>query len=593
MENGSYQKLMDNLLQCNQYYMDMANKQGQLGLQAIMQQNFTDLSHALEKSAAQPQALIEQQVQWWQSQLTLFQQTLLRHSGEEVEPLIQPERGDKRFNDERWQALPWFDYLKQSYLMSAKQIQQSIDKIEGLDSATRERLRFFTRQTINALAPSNFIASNPELLQLTLESGGENLNKGLSQLNQDMLRSVGSLNISITDNDSYQVGRDLAITPGKVIQQTPLYELIQYQPTTAKVAKKPLLIVPPFVNKYYILDLRPKNSMVKYLVEQGHTVFMISWVNPDERHKDLDFEDYVVDGVLQALEAVHQATGVRDIHSAGYCIGGTLLACAMAYLAANPIKVKIASATFFTTILDFSQPGELGAFINDTVVSALEQQNRQKGIMDGRQLAVAFSLLKENNLYWNYYVDGYLKGKSPVAFDILHWNCDNTNVSGLNHNTMLRRFYLNNELMTPNQFTVRGCGIDLSAIKSPTLFVSTIDDHIALWQGNYLGMQAMGGDKTFILGESGHVAGIVNPPGGKYNHYIGSGSSTLSPEAWLAKTEIQSGSWWASWMLWLDALNTDEQVDARQLDKALPDAPGQYVLQRLANNTGTQTEDVA
>ncbi|MFI3247329.1 MAG: class I poly(R)-hydroxyalkanoic acid synthase [Ferrimonas sp.] len=592
MENGSYQKLMDNLLQCNQYYMEMANKQGQLGLQAIMQQNFTDLSHALEKSAAQPQALLEQQVQWWQSQLTLFQQTLLRHSGEEVEPLIQPERGDKRFNDERWQ-MPWFDYLKQSYLMSAKQIQQSIDKIEGLDDATRERLRFFTRQTVNAMAPSNFIASNPELLQLTLESGGDNLNKGLTQLNQDMLRSVGSLNISITDNDSYQVGRDLAVTPGKVIQQTPLYELIQYQPTTAKVAKKPLLVVPPFVNKYYILDLRPKNSMVKYLVEQGHTVFMISWVNPDERHKDLDFEDYVVDGVLQALEAVHQATGVTDIHSAGYCIGGTLLACAMAYLAANPAKAKIASATFFTTILDFSQPGELGAFINDTVVSALEQQNRQKGIMDGRQLAVAFSLLKENNLYWNYYVDGYLKGKSPVAFDILYWNCDNTNVSGLNHNTMLRRFYLNNELMKPNQFTVRSCGIDLSAIKSPTLFVSTIDDHIALWQGNYLGMQAMGGDKTFILGESGHVAGIVNPPGGKYNHYIGSGSSTLSPEAWLAQTEIKSGSWWVSWMQWLDKLNTDEPVNARKLDKALADAPGQYVLQRLANKTDSQTEDVA
>ncbi|WP_298444319.1 class I poly(R)-hydroxyalkanoic acid synthase [uncultured Ferrimonas sp.] len=583
MDNGSYQKLLDSLLQCNQHFMDLAQGQGQLASQAVLQQSVQDINQAIEKTSAQPQAMVEQQLQWWQSQLQLFQNTMLRHGGQPVEPLVQPQRGDKRFGDERWSELPWFDYIKQSYLLTAQQMQQSIDAIDDLDEASRQRLQFFTRQAVNAMAPSNFLGSNPELLQLTLESGGDNLRKGMEQLSQDLLKSAGALNVSMTDSDAYQLGRDLAVSPGKVVHQTELYQLLQYSPSTEQVAKRPLLIVPPFVNKYYILDLQQRNSMVKYLVDQGHTVMMISWLNPDERHQALDFDDYVVDGVLSATETIEKLTGETEINAVGYCIGGTALACAMAYASAKRMKQRIKSATFFTTILDFSQPGELGAFINDTVVSALEQQNLEQGIMDGRQLAVAFSLLKENNLYWNYYIDGYLKGKSPVAFDILHWNCDNTNVSGKNHNTMLRRFYLNNELMQADAFTVRGVGIDLSRIKVPTLFVSTVEDHIALWQGTYSGMQQLGGDKTFILGESGHVAGIVNPPGGKYNHYLGAGSNELDAEQWLAQTQQQAGSWWPSWMGWLAERNVLDPVAARTLDDSLDNAPGSYVMKRLAS----------
>ncbi|WP_028116135.1 class I poly(R)-hydroxyalkanoic acid synthase [Ferrimonas senticii] len=582
MDHGSYDKLLNSMMQCNQHWQELLQQQGKDASQAVLQQNAEDMQQAFQAASAQPQALLEQQMQWWQAQLNLFQNTMMQQAGQAVEPLIEPERGDKRFSGEGWQ-LPWFDYLKQSYLLTAKQMQHSIDAIDGLDDATRDRLRFFTRQTVNAMAPSNFISSNPELLQMTLESGGSNLCQGAEQLQQDLLRSAGSLNVSMTDSDAFSLGQDLATTPGKVIHQTPLYQLIQYAPTTKQVAKRPLLIVPPFVNKYYILDLRPQNSMVKYLVEQGHTVLMISWVNPDQRHVGVDFEDYVVDGVLDAVDNAERLLGENEFNAVGYCIGGTALTCAMAYASAKRLKQKIKSATLFTTILDFSQPGELGAFINDTVVSALEQQNREKGLMDGRQLAVAFSILKENNLYWNYYVDGYLKGKSPVAFDILHWNCDNTNLSGRAHNTMLRRFYLNNELIEAGQFTIRDTAIDLGKIKLPTLFVSTIDDHIALWQGTYLGMQRLGGDKTFILGESGHVAGIVNPPGGKYHHYLGSGSDELSPEQWLQQTAKQEGSWWPTWMQWLAERNVLDPVDARPLDSKLADAPGDYVKQRLAS----------
>ncbi|MBY5992161.1 class I poly(R)-hydroxyalkanoic acid synthase [Ferrimonas balearica] len=579
MSSGSYQQLLESLMRCNEQLFDLAAKQGQHTSKALFQTQVDDLSQALNKGMEDPGEMLQQQMDWWQSQLLLFQNAMLKQAGQEVAPMVEPERGDRRFRDSQWQEHPWYDYIKQSYLLTAKQMLASIDRIPDLEPAQRDRLRFFTRQMVNALAPSNFLASNPELLKLTLESGGENLLQGIRQLAQDMGRSAGTLNVSMTDESVFQLGRDLASTPGRVVHRAPLFELIQYAPTTDTVAKRPLLIVPPFVNKYYILDLRPENSLAKYLVDQGHTVFMISWANPDQRHTQVDFEDYVVDGLLAALDAVEAATGEREVNAVGYCIGGTLLSCTMAYLAARRMKQRIKSATLFTTILDFSRPGELGAFINEEVVSAMEAQNAETGLMDGRQLAVTFSLLRENNLYWNYYIDGYLKGQSPMAFDLLHWNCDSTNVAGPTHSTMLRQFYLENTLVQPRTFSVRGTKLDLSKITVPSYFVSTVDDHIALWQGTYLGMQQLGGERTFVLGESGHIAGIINPPGGKYGHYVGPLAD--NPEAWLDGAEHQEGSWWPHWDAWLKAQPGAEPVPARVPDTGLAAAPGDYVRVRL------------
>ncbi|GAA5194070.1 class I poly(R)-hydroxyalkanoic acid synthase [Ferrimonas gelatinilytica] len=591
MSKGTYEQLLDSLMHCNEQLLELAKNQGQHTSQAVLKTSLDDVNKAVTEGMKDPAGVIQQQVNWWQSQLQLFQNTMLKQAGQTVDPMIEPEKGDRRFRDPQWHENPWFDYIKQSYLLTTQSLLASIDGLEELDEDAKQRLRFFTRQAVNALAPSNFIGSNPELLQLTLESRGENLKRGIEQLFSDLKRSAGSLNVSMTDESVFQLGKDLAATPGKVIQTGQLFQLLQYSPTTKTVSKRPVMIVPPFVNKYYIMDLRPDNSLVKYLVDQGHTVFMLSWVNPDMSHADVDFEDYVVDGVIEALDAIEQATGEQEVNAVGYCIGGTLLATTMAYMAARRMKQRIKSATFFTTILDFGQPGELGVYINDDVVSAMEQQNAEKGVMDGRQLAVAFSLLRENNLYWNYYVDGYLKGKTPVAFDLLHWNCDNTNVAGKTHSTMLRRFYLNNELMQPGAFTVRGTKIDLSKITAPTYFVSTIEDHIALWQGNYDGMLKLGGEKTFILGESGHIAGIINPPGGKYGHYIGA-SADVSPEAWLESAEHHSGSWWPTWEAWMKGLSKAEPVPARKPKAELEDAPGSYVKQRLNSTTAKEQEEV-
>ncbi|MBY5923159.1 class I poly(R)-hydroxyalkanoic acid synthase [Ferrimonas balearica] len=579
MSQGSYQRLMESLIRCNEQLFELAAKQAQPTTQALLQMQMQDLSNALQKGVDNPAEMLSQQVDWWQSQLQLFQNAMLKQAGQEVVPLVEPERGDRRFRDSQWQEHPWYDYIKQSYLLTARQMLERVEQIPDLTDSERDRLRFFTRQMVNALAPSNFIASNPELLKLTLESGGSNLLNGLQLLAEDIQRSAGTLNVRMTDEAAFQLGKDLATTPGEVIHQAPLFELIQYRPTTKTVAKRPLLIVPPFVNKYYILDLRAQNSLVKYLVEQGHTVLMISWANPDERHTEVDFEDYVVDGVLAALDAVEAATGEREVNAVGYCIGGTLLACAMAYMAGRRMKQRVKSATFFTTILDFSQPGELGAFINEEIVTAMETQNAEQGLMDGRQLAVTFSLLRENNLYWNYYIDGYLKGQSPMAFDLLHWNCDSTNVAGPTHSTMLRKLYLENRLIEPGQFTVRGSKIDLSKITVPTYFVSTMDDHIALWQGTYLGMQKLGGSPTFVLGESGHIAGIINPPGGKYGHYVGALSE--QPQAWLEQAQHQEGSWWPHWVNWLGDREGSEPVPARPIINGLGAAPGEYVQVRL------------
>ncbi|EHD2252192.1 class I poly(R)-hydroxyalkanoic acid synthase [Vibrio vulnificus] len=549
---------------------------------AMQEVNFEDTAKFFEKAANQPQAILQLQTQWWEQQLQIWQNVALSGNTQSV---IEADKGDKRFSNEAWQSEAMYSFIKQSYLLFSKTYMDTIDAIEGLDEKTKERISFFSRQAINALSPSNFIATNPELLKLTIEKNGENLLAGMELLREDVESSADILKIRMTSNNAFRIGEDIATTAGDIVFQNDLFELIQYRPLTEQVNATPLLIVPPFINKYYILDLTAKNSMVRWLLEQGHSVFMMSWKNPGKAQANVEFGDYVTEGVVKAVTAIEEITGQEQINAAGYCIGGTVLACTVGYYAAKRMKKRIKSATFFTTLLDFSQPGEVGAYINDTIISAIELQNNAKGYMDGRSLSVTFSLLRENSLYWNYYVDNYLKGSSPVDFDLLYWNSDSTNVAAATHNFMLRELYLNNKLVQDKGVKIGGVWIDLDKIRIPSYFISTKEDHIALWQGTYRGALNMGGNKTFVLGESGHIAGIVNPPAkNKYGFWVNDNLDESADE-WLSNAQHKEGSWWTHWDQWLAQFNPDEKVlPYRQGSEANPVidiAPGQYVKQVL------------
>ncbi|HAS6054305.1 class I poly(R)-hydroxyalkanoic acid synthase [Vibrio vulnificus] len=549
---------------------------------AMQEVNFEDTAKFFEKAANQPQAILQLQTQWWEQQLQIWQNVAL--SGN-TQSIIEADKGDKRFSNEAWQSEAMYSFIKQSYLLFSKTYMDTIDAIEGLDEKTKERISFFSRQAINALSPSNFIATNPELLKLTIEKNGENLLAGMELLREDVESSADILKIRMTNNNAFRIGEDIATTAGDIVFQNDMFELIQYRPLTEQVNATPLLIVPPFINKYYILDLTAKNSMVRWLLEQGHSVFMMSWKNPGKAQANVEFGDYVTEGVVKAVTAIEEITGQEQINAAGYCIGGTVLACTVGYYAAKRMKKRIKSATFFTTLLDFSQPGEVGAYINDTIISAIELQNNAKGYMDGRSLSVTFSLLRENSLYWNYYVDNYLKGSSPVDFDLLYWNSDSTNVAAATHNFMLRELYLNNKLVQDKGVKIGGVWIDLDKIRIPSYFVSTKEDHIALWQGTYRGALNMGGNKTFVLGESGHIAGIVNHPAkNKYGFWVNDNLDESADE-WLSNAQHKEGSWWTHWDQWLTQFNPAEKVlpyrQGSEVNPVMDVAPGSYVKQVL------------
>ena len=549
---------------------------------AMQEVNFEDTAKLFEQAANQPAAILKLQAEWWEQQLQIWQNVAL--AGNQTQ-IIEAEKGDKRFSNDAWQQEAMYSFIKQSYLLFSKTYLDTLDSIEGLDEKTKERITFFSRQAINALSPSNFIATNPELLKLTLEQNGENLLTGLEKLKEDVESSADILKVRMTNNNAFRVGDDVATPAGDVVFQNELFELIQYRPLTEKVNATPLLIVPPFINKYYILDLTAKNSMVRWLLEQGHSVFMMSWRNPGKEQAHVEFGDYVTEGVAKAVTAIEDITGQEQINAAGYCIGGTGLASTVAYYAAKRMKKRIKSASFFTTLLDFSQPGEVGAYINDTIISAIETQNNAKGYMDGRSLSVTFSLLRENSLYWNYYVDNYLKGNSPVDFDLLYWNSDSTNVSAASHNFLLRELYLENKLVQDKGVKIGGVWIDLNKIKIPSYFVSTKEDHIALWQGTYRGALNTGGNKTFVLGESGHIAGIVNHPAkNKYGYWLNDNLDDSADE-WFNNANHQEGSWWTHWHQWLLQFNPEEQVEpfpvGSEQNPVIDKAPGQYVKQVL------------
>ncbi len=535
------------------------------------------------KMMANPYKLAESQMNLWWDYMSLWQSSMLRMMGQPVRPVVEPAKNDKRFKHEDWQEHFLFDYVKQSYLIAARWLHNTVANVEGLDEESAKRVNFFTRQYIDALAPSNFALTNPEVFKETIASGGQNLVKGLHNLLDDIERGQGQLKISMTDTKAFQLGVNIATTPGKVVFQTDLMQLLQYEPTTKKVFERPLLILPPWINKYYILDLREKNSLIKWAVDQGMTVFVVSWVNPDARFAQKNFEDYLLEGPIAALDAIEQATGSPEVNALGYCLGGTLLAATLAYLAAKR-EPRIRSAGFMTSLVDFSEPGELEVFIDEAQVEALEKRMNERGYLEGSEMANTFNMMRSNDLMWSFVVNNYLMGRDPFPFDLLHWNQDSTRMPAAMHSFYLRNMYMKNLLRVPGGITLAGTPLNLSAVKTPTYFVSAIEDHIAPWKTTYLGPQILGGKSRFVLGGSGHIAGMINPPSAnKYSYW----TNTELPERaddWLAGAQQHPGSWWTDWLAWL-APHQGEQVPARVPGKGklkvIEAAPGSYAKLRV------------
>jgi len=533
---------------------------------------------------ADPMALATHSMNMWLDYMKLWQSSWMKMLGQQVKPIAVPDASDARFKDEEWTNNFLSDFIKQSYLIVSRHIQHAVSSVEGLPVESQKKVAFFTRQYVDALAPSNFAMTNPQVLRETLSTGGLNLVKGLNNLLADIEKGEGRLRISMTDETAFQLGKNVATTPGKVVFQTDLMQLIQFQPATPEVFRRPLLIIPPWINKYYILDLREKNSFIKWAVDHGHSVFVVSWVNPDRSLAAKGFDDYMLEGAIAALDAVERATGESKINVIGYCLGGTLLGCTLAYLAARG-QARVACATFFVSLLDFSDPGELGVFIDEKQVANLEKKMNERGYLEGSEMASTFNLLRSNDLVWSFVINNYLLGKAPFPFDLLYWNSDSTRMPAKMHSFYLRNMYLKNQLGVPGGIELRGVPIDLSKVKVPACFISTAEDHIAPWKTTYKGAKYLGGTVRFVLGGSGHVAGIVNPPAAKRYYYLTNEAMPATPEQWFEGAERHEGSWWEDWQAWMERQNAGEKVPARVPGerglKVIEDAPGSYAMLHL------------
>jgi polyhydroxyalkanoate synthase len=535
-----------------------------------------------------PEKVMQANMDYWQKSMQLGQQAMMGFMGQKSgKPVAEVPQGDRRFKHDDWAESPVFDVIKQSYLLTSEWTRNLVSDTEGLDDHTAERIKFFTERAMDAMSPTNFALTNPAVLEKIKETKGANLVHGLKNMLEDLEAGNGELRIRMTDTEAFELGKNVGATPGKVVFQNRMFQLIQYTPTTDKVLKRPLLMVPPCINKFYILDLQPKNSWLKWLTDQGHTVYVISWVNPDETYADTGFEDYITEGVLTAVDAVEYDTGESEINAVSYCIGGTLLSTALAVMK-NKGDERIRSATFFTTMLDFSEPGELGLFIDDEQISSLEEQMNEKGYLEGSKMAGAFNLLRANDLIWSFYVNNYLLGNDPRPFDLLYWNSDSTRLPAKMHSWYLRNLYQGNKLCQAQALTIDGEALDLTKIDVPSCFISTVDDHIAPWKSTYMGARMLP-EARFILGGSGHIAGIVNPPAAnKYGYKTTTGKLPDTADEWLAKAEQHEGSWWPEWDKWVRTLS-DEQVDARVPGQgklaAIEDAPGTYVKCKMNEPT--------
>jgi len=532
---------------------------------------------------ANPAHVIEANLGLWTDYMALWQQAATRMFGGESKPVATPEPGDRRFKDAAWIENDVFDFIKQSYLLTSRWLRTTVGGVEGLAEKDAQKVDFYTRQFVEALSPSNFVVTNPEVLRATVESGGENLLNGLKNLLADLERGKGKLAIRMTDTEAFEVGRNVAVSAGKVVFRNDLIELLQFQPSTRTVAERPLLIMPPWINKYYILDLRPENSFIRWAVDQGMTVFVISWVNPDVRLAGKTFDDYLIEGPLAALDAIERATGEAKVNVVGYCLGGTLLACLLAWMAAKGDD-RVASATFFTALVDFKKAGELAVFIDEKQLASIEKKMRQRGYLEGAEMASTFNMMRGNDLIWSFVVNNYLLGKDPFPFDLLYWNADATRMPAAMHSFYLRKMYLENKLVEPGGITLAGVPLDLGKISTPGYVVSTRDDHIAPWRSTYAAVNLYQGPVKFVLSASGHIAGIVNPPEAhKYNYWTNE-KNPSTPEAWLEGAKEHRGSWWPDWQKWVAGHAGGKPVPARKPGagklKVLGDAPGDYVRVR-------------
>lgn len=532
---------------------------------------------------ADPAKMMAAQRALWQDYMELWQSAGQKMLGQPVEPVAAPEPDDRRFRGEDWEQNVLFDYIKQSYLLSARWLQNTVRDVEGLDDKTAKKVDFYTAQFVDAMAPSNFIMTNPKVLRETIESRGENLVKGLRNLLDDLERGGGQLRIRQTDESAFELGRNIALTPGKVVYQTDLMQLIQYEPATEAADKRPLLIIPPWINKYYILDLQPQNSFIKWCVEQGLTVFVVSWVNPDEKLAQKSFENYMLEGPLAALDAIEQATGARDANVIGYCLGGTLLAATLAYMAAKGDK-GFKSATFFTALVDFANPGDLGVFIDDEQLNALEKRMNADGYLDGAAMANTFNMLRANDLIWSFVVNNYLMGRDPFPFDLLYWNSDSTRMPAQMHSFYLRNMYQENKLVEPGGIELDGVPIDLTKIDTPAFIMSAREDHIAPWTSTYAATQIYRGPIEYCLAGSGHIAGVVNPPEPEKYGYWTNKENPADAEEWLAGADESPGSWWPEWRTWIKQYaggSIPARVPGDGKLKVIEAAPGSYASKRF------------
>jgi polyhydroxyalkanoate synthase len=543
----------------------------------------TTLAKIGEYWTSDPARLTEAQTRLFGTYLAIWQNAVARAAGDGGEPVITAKPGDRRFADPEWTKNPIFNALKQVYLATTQWAEMLVDDAEGVDERTRHKARFYLQQINNALAPTNFLLTNPEVLKETAANNAENLARGMQMLAEDIEAGGGSLRLRQTDPTKFRLGENIATTPGKVVFQNDICQVIQYAQSTETVLKRPLLIVPPWINKFYVLDLVPEKSMIRWLVDKGHTVFVISWVNPDERHADKSFEHYMREGILAALDVIEKATGEKKVNAVGYCVGGTLLAVTLGYMAAVG-DGRIASATLLTAQIDFEFAGDLKIFADADRIETLEAEMKKTGYLAGSKMATAFNLLRSNDLIWPYVVNNYMRGKEPLPFDLLYWNADATRMPSANHSFYLRNCYLENKL-SKGRLAIAGETIDLSKVTIPIYNLATKEDHIAPAKSVFIGSSAFGGPVRFVLTGSGHIAGVVNPPARqKYQYWVG-GKPKGTLDDWLKSAEERPGSWWNDWHSWLEGLEGTRVKKKRRPGggklKPIEDAPGSYVAVRI------------
>ena len=548
-----------------------------MGDPAQVSQAFFDLG---TKMAADPTSVFSAQIDFWMQGLNMWAQATRRLLGDESADSAPAPVNDKRFKNPEWSENAVFSYIRDSYLLSARAILSSVKGVKGLDEDTARKVEFYTKQFVDAIAPSNFVATNPEVLAKTFETGGQNLLNGLQNLLDDLQRGKGKLSVTMTDMDAFKLGENIATTPGKVVFQNEMMQLIQYAPSTEQARRTPLLIVPPWINKFYVLDLQPKNSFIRWCVSQGHTVFVISWVNPDETLRHKNFENYMLEGPVAAMDAIERATGEHEVNTVGYCLGGTLLASTLGWLAAKDDH-RVKSATYFVTLVDFTTVGDMSVFIDKEQVKVLEARMNEKGYLEARDMAQSFNMLRANDLIWSFVVANYLLGKEPVPFDLLYWNADATRMPAAMQSFYLHNMYQENNLQKPGGITLAGEPIDLRQITTPSFVLGTKEDHIAPWVSAYKATQLYGGQTEFVLSASGHMAGVISAPGSKYGHWTNTSNPPTSDDWFKTATEGKS-SWWPHWNDWVSKFN-DGEVAPREPGHGLSiieDAPGSYVRVR-------------